>query len=47
MPFVEGESPRVVAFVDGWAFSEVIATQGGTPRRLTVETSEVYQSGPQ
>jgi Tol biopolymer transport system component len=31
-------------FEGGWAFIEVIATAGGTPRRLTTRTEQVYQS---
>jgi Tol biopolymer transport system component len=31
----------------GWAFIEVVPTTGGTPRRLTVETEQVFHGQPE
>lgn len=33
-------------FVGGWAFLEVVPSGGGTPRRLSTDTTRVYQNDP-
>ena len=38
----DGSRWAYVSFERGWGFLEVLATGGGTPRRLTTDTSQVY-----
>jgi len=46
-PSPDGTQLAYISLRDGWAFLETVPAGGGTPRRLTTATENVYQTSPQ
>ncbi|MCL4866021.1 MAG: PD40 domain-containing protein [Gemmatimonadales bacterium] len=43
----DGQSVLFSRFTGGWGYIEVVPLGGGTPRRLTTRSDQVYQTNPQ